>query len=223
MEHEQPEERQLQVLIADDHQIFRDGLKALISRSKELKLVGEATTGEEAVAKAEHLQPDVVLMDIQMPGMGGIEATRRILEVSPHIKVLMVTMYDDDTWVFEAMRAGARGYLLKGATHREVLRAIQAVGSGEAIFSPGIASRMISFFGEKRVRDSAPPQPFPDLTDRERQILGLIAQGCSNAEIAERYDLALKTVRNHVSNVLTKLQVADRAHAIVLAREAGLK
>ena len=210
----------LRVLIADDHLLFRDGLRALLKAAPDTELVGEATTGEEAVTLAADLQPDVVLMDIQMPGGNGIEATRRIVRDSPHIRVLMVTMYEDDNSVFTAMRAGARGYLLKGAKYDEVLRAIRAVGAGEAIFSPAIATRLMDYFAN--IRPAAPPQVFPELSDREREILALIAQGHRNAEIAERLYLSPKTVRNHVTNILDKLQVADRAQAIIRAREAGL-
>ena len=210
----------LRILIADDHLLFRDGLRALLKAAPDTELVGEATTGEEAVALAAELQPDVVLMDIQMPGVNGIEATRRILHDSPRVRVLMITMYEDDTSVFTAMRAGARGYLLKGAKYDEVLRAVRAVGAGEAIFSPAIATRMMDYFAH--MRPAAIPQVFPELSEREREILALIAQGHKNAEIAERLYLSPKTVRNHVTNILDKLQVADRAQAIIRAREAGL-
>jgi DNA-binding NarL/FixJ family response regulator len=210
----------LHILIADDHVLFRDGLRALLQAAPRLELVGEATTGDEAVAAAAELQPDVVLMDIQMPGLSGVEATRRIVQASPHIRVLVVTMFEDDRTVFAAMRAGARGYVLKGANYAEMLRAVEAVGSGEAIFSPSIAIRLTEYFAG--IQPSPPAPIFPQLSDREREILDLIAQGCSNAEIAARLVLSPKTVRNHVSNVLSKLQVADRAQAIVRAREAGL-
>jgi RNA polymerase sigma factor (sigma-70 family) len=209
----------VRILIADDHPFFRDGLRALFESLPDTEVVGEATTGEEAIALAADLQPDVILMDLNMPGLNGILATRRILAVSPHIGVLMVTMFEDDDSVFAAMRAGARGYILKGADQAEMLRALRAVASGEAIFSPAIAQRMIRYFGALRPHASA---AFPDLTDREREILRLIAQGLSNVEIAERLVLSPKTVRNHVSNIFSKLQVADRAQAIVRAREAGL-
>lgn len=210
----------LRILIADDHPTFRDGLRALLTAAPDMTLVGEAATGDEAVTIAASLQPDVILMDIQMPGTNGIEATRVILHASPHIGVLVVTMFEDDGSVFAAMRAGARGYLLKGAKYDEILRAIRAVGSGEAIFSPAIAVRLIAYFAD--ARPAMPPQLFPELTDREREVLGLIAQGYRNAAIADRLYLSEKTVRNHVTNILSKLQVADRAEAIIRAREAGL-
>lgn len=210
----------LRILIADDHLLFRDGLRTLLGTAPDTELVGEATTGDEAIEQAGALQPDVILMDVQMPGLNGIEATRRIVQMSPHIGILVVTMFGDDASVFAAMRAGARGYLLKGAKHAEMLRAIRAVGSGEAIFSPAIAARLMEFFAD--MRPSAVAQLFPELSDREREILGLIAQGYKNAEIAERLVLSAKTVRNHVTNILSKLQVADRAQAIVRARDAGM-
>jgi DNA-binding NarL/FixJ family response regulator len=210
----------LAVLIADDHQLFRDGLRALLTAAPETELVGEATNGDEAVEMARKLLPDVVLMDLQMPGRNGIEATRQIVRENPHVKVLVLTMFEDDNSVFQAMRAGARGYLLKGARHGELLRAIRAVGSGEAIFSPTIAGRLMDYFAS--FRPAAPVQLFPKLGERELEVLALLAQGYKNAEIAERLVLSPKTVRNHVSNILDKLQVADRAQAIARAREAGL-
>jgi len=210
----------IRVLIADDHQIFRDGLRALLTSAPETELVGEATTGEEAIALAARHQPDVILMDVQMPGVNGIEATRQIVQMSPHVAVLIVTMFEDDHNVFTAMRAGARGYVLKGTRHEEMLRAIRAVAGGEAIFSPAIAARLMEFFGS--MKPTAPLQVFPELSEREREILALIAQGHKNAEIAAKLVLSPKTIRNHVSNILSKLQVADRAEAIIRAREAGL-
>jgi DNA-binding NarL/FixJ family response regulator len=210
----------IRVLIADDHQLFRDGLKALLQSAPDAEVVGEAATGKEAVLLAAESQPDLILMDLQMPEIDGIEATRRIVQTSPHIKVLMVTMFEDDQSVFAAMRAGARGYVLKGAKHDEMLRAIRAVNSGEAIFSPSIAARMMSFFAASR--SVIPEEVFSDLTDREREILNLIARGESNAEIARALTISIKTVRNHVSNIFSKLQVADRAQAVIRAREAGL-
>jgi DNA-binding NarL/FixJ family response regulator len=214
----------LRVLIVDDHQLFRDGLRALVASQPDMEPVGEAATGEEAVARARELQPDVVLMDVQMPEANGIEATRRIVAQSPHIGVLIVTMFEDDASVFSAMRAGARGYVLKGAKYDEMLRAIRSVGGGEAIFSPTIAVRLMEYFANLRPQAESPraARAFPELTDREVELLRLIAQGRRNAEIAEELVLSPKTVRNHVSNILHKLQVADRAQAVVRAREAGL-
>jgi DNA-binding NarL/FixJ family response regulator len=210
----------LTVLMADDHLLFRDGLRALLSAATDLELVGEATTGEEAMTLAASLQPDVILMDLKLPGITGIEATREILRESPHVGVLMVTMFDEEGAIFAALRAGARGYLLKGATHAEMLRAIRAVGAGEAIFSPAIARRLMEFFAQ--LRPATSPLVFPELSDREREILDLIAQGRKNHEIASQLVLSPHTVRNYVSNIIGKLQVADRAHAILRAREAGL-
>jgi len=180
-------------------------------------VVGEGATGDDTIARAATLQPDVILMDLNMPGTNGIEATRRILHTSPHIGILVVTMYEDDDSVFAAMRAGARGYLLKGADQDEMLRAIKAVSRGEAIFSPAIAKRLIRYFTPTKAL-TIPAQAFPELTDREREILTLLALGHNNAEIAQRLVLSPKTVRNHLSNVFSKLQVADRAQAIIRAR-----
>lgn len=210
----------LRILIADDHPLFRNGMRALLATDPEMEVVGEATAGDEAIALAASLQPEVILMDLGMPGVGGIEATRRILQASPHIRILVVTMYEDDQSVFTAMRAGARGYLLKGANPDEVLRAIHAVGSGEAIFSPTIATRLIDFFAA--LQPVALPHALPELTDREREILVLIARGHNNAAIARQLALSTKTVGNYVSNIFSKLQVADRAQAMLRAQQAGL-
>lgn len=187
--------------------------------SADTLVVGEASTGDEAIAKAEALQPDIILMDIQMPGVNGIEATRRIVHNSPTIGIIVVTMFEDDDSVFSAMRAGARGYILKEANEEEVLRAIRAVAQGEAIFSPAIARRLVHFFSKPA---HAYDPVFPELTGREREILDLIARGETNAEIAQRLVLSPHTVRNHISNIFSKLQVADRAAAIIRARDAGL-
>jgi DNA-binding NarL/FixJ family response regulator len=210
----------IRVVIADDHPVFRDGLRGILGSSEGVEVVGEAATGEEAVEVAAAHQPDVVVMDLHMPDLNGIEATRRILHQSPHIGVVVLTMYEDDASVFAAMRAGARGYLLKGADKAEILRAIQAIGSGEAIFGPAIARRVIEYFSAPQV--PGPPLAFPELTAREREILDHIAQGMNNQAIARKLYLSPKTVRNHVSNIFAKLQVADRAQAIVRARDAGL-
>ena len=211
---------QIRVLIADDHPVFRDGLRVLLEATPDTTLVGEAATGDEVVALAPMLEPDVILMDLKMPGLNGIEATRRIAAALPHIGILVVTMFEEDDSVFAAMRAGARGYLLKGADREEMLLAIRAVARGEAIFGPAIARRLMTFFATPA--PAAPAQAFPDLTEREHEILALIAAGRNNQEIADRLYLSLKTVRNYVSNIFGKLQVADRAQAIVRAREAGL-
>jgi len=214
----------LRVLIVDDHPLFRSGLRALLGTLPDTTVAGEATTGEEAVASAAELQPDVIVMDLQMPGVSGIDATRRILDTSPHIGILVVTMFEDDYSVFAAMRAGAKGYVLKDTDEEDMLHAIRAVGKGEAIFSPAVARRVIDFFTGTRseVEWAVPTRAFPELTDREREVLDLIAQGLSNPEIAARLYLSPKTVRNHISNIFAKLQFADRAQAIVRAREAGL-
>jgi DNA-binding NarL/FixJ family response regulator len=195
-------------------------MHALLAAESGLDVAGEATSGEEAVAMAADLQPDVVLMDIQMPGLSGIEATRRILHTSPHIRVLVVTMFEDDQSVFMAMRAGARGCVLKGVRPEDMLHAIQTVGHSGAIFSPSIATRVLEFFGG--IQPAAFPHALPELTDREREILDLIAKGQSNAAIAKQLVLSPKTVSNYVSNIFSKLQVADRAQAMLRAREAGL-
>lgn len=210
----------LSVLIADDHPVFRDGIRAMLEATAGARVVGEATTGEEAVSLAERLQPDLILMDVQMPGLNGIDATRRIVAARPGARVLMVTMFEDDASVFAAMRAGARGYVLKDATREEIRRAIQAVGNDEAIFSPGIATRLIAYFSAPPA--TIPKDMFPELTNREREILDLVAKGENNQAIAKQLTLSSKTVSNYVSNILNKLQVADRAQAIVKAREAGL-
>jgi DNA-binding NarL/FixJ family response regulator len=210
----------LRVLIADDHPLFRDGLRVLLESAGDVEVLGEATTGEEAVALALSLRPDVALMDIAMPGVNGIEATRRIVQADPQVQVMMLTMLEDDDSVFAALRAGARGYLLKGARRDEALRAIRAVANGEAIFGPGIAQRMARYFAVRRPPSAA--NPFPELTDREQEILTLIARGRSNAQIADDLVVSLKTVRNHVSTIFNKLQVADRGQAMDVARRQGL-
>ena len=210
----------LRILIADDHPLFRFGIQALLLRTPDVAVVGEATTGDEAVRLTAELQPDVILMDIAMPGLNGIAATRQILAHHPQIRVLIVTMFEDDASVFTAMRAGARGYVLKDAEKDDILRAIQAVGRGEAIFSPAIASRVIDFFAAAPL--AAPKAVFPALTEREREILQILAQGTPNPAIASQLGLSTKTVANYVSNILGKLQVADRAQAVARARDAGL-
>jgi DNA-binding NarL/FixJ family response regulator len=213
----------IRVLIADDHPVFRFGLRAILMAEPITELVGEASAGEEAIALATATKPDVVLMDLNMPGIGGLEATRRILAVCPDAGILVLTMLEDDDSVFAAMRAGARGYLLKGTGGEEIIRAIRAVTAGEAIFGPPIAQRLLRHFASPPTSDpSATRSPFPELTEREHDVLSLLAAGYTNTAIADRLFLSQKTVRNHVSNVFAKLQVTDRGQAIVRAREAGL-
>lgn len=209
----------LRVLVVDDHDDFRRGLEAMLRASEKVELVGSAADGRTAVDRALDLQPDVILMDVHMPRLNGVEATGSIVESSPHIGVLMLTMMEDDDSVYAAVRAGARGYLLKGAPRAEILRSIEAVGAGEVIFGPGIADRVMGFFRGTRSKPTV--EGFPQLTERERVILGLIADGLENAEIARQLNLSVKTVRNHASNIFAKLQVAHRAQAIILAREAS--
>lgn len=210
----------LRILIVDDHPLFRDGLRAMFESEPDIEFVGEAATGEEAVVLASRLLPDVALMDIQMPDMDGIEATRRVIAASPKTRVLIVTMFEDDESVLAAMRAGARGYVVKGMRSADAIRAIRAVAEGEAIFSPAIARRLVSMLAE--ARQKARPEAFPELTERERQTLDLMAQGHKNAAIADRLHLSPKTVRNYVTSIFDKLELADRSQAIIRARDAGL-
>jgi len=212
-----PTPKPIRVLVADDHTLFRAGLRGLLDAVPDTTVVGEAATGAQAVAMADRLRPDVVLMDIAMPGGNGIDATQQIMQAHPEIGVLMLSMLEDDESLFAAMRAGARGYVLKGVSPGRILRAIRVVHSGEAIFSPAIATRLLDFFAAPKT-----PPAFPQLTLREREILGRIARGENNQEIADALTLSLKTVQNHVSNIYAKLRVADRAKAAIRAREAGL-
>jgi DNA-binding NarL/FixJ family response regulator len=214
----------IRVLIADDHAFYREGVRVFLSNTPDVEVVAEAGNGEEAIAKAKEFAPNVILMDLKMPGVNGIEATRHIHEADPAIGVLVLTMFDDDDSVFAAMRAGARGYLLKDADKDEVVRAIVAVERGEAIFSPAIATRMIQYFSAALSASSSTNKPseFSELTERELEILNLIAEGDNNNTIANKLSLSIKTVQNYVSNILAKLQVADRSQAIVRAREAGM-
>ena len=213
-------ERTIRVLIADDHAVVREGLRAVLGSESDMEVVGEAATGKEVVEQAAELRPDVILMDIQMPGINGIEATRRILGSDPKVGIVVLTMFEDDDSVFSAMRAGARGYVLKDADPSEILKVVRAVAEGDAYFGAEIARRLTDFFSAPR--PSSPAEPFPELTAREREVLDLIAQSHNNARIAKLLYVSPKTVRNHISNIFTKLQVADRAHAIIRAREAGL-
>jgi DNA-binding NarL/FixJ family response regulator len=210
----------VRILIADDHPLFRKGLRTLLESEPGFEVIGEATTGEEAIEIADTCHPDVILLDLKMPGKTGFEAAREVRARSPHIHILVVTLFEDDESIFAALRAGARGYVLKDTSEEEMLRAIRAVASGEAIFSPGVASRMIGFFASSR--EELPQDIFSDLTNREREILELIARGVTNTSIADRLSISLKTVRNHVSNIYSKLQVVDRAQAVIRARDAGL-
>ncbi|MFN8504826.1 response regulator [Kouleothrix sp.] len=209
----------LTILIADDHPLFRKGLRALLATMPQVNVVGEASNGADAVRLAAELQPSVVLMDLQMQGGDGLSAVRAIVAAQPEVRVLVVTMFQDDDSIFAAMRAGARGYVLKDMDDDDITRAILAVGRGDAIFSPAIAARMITFFG---ARSPQPIPMFPELTESERNVLRLMAKGLSNDAIAQQLALSPKTVRNYISNIFGKLQVADRAQAIVRARDAGL-
>jgi DNA-binding NarL/FixJ family response regulator len=210
----------IHILIADDQAITRSGLRTLLESVPDLEIIGEATNGAEVIELAASLQPDVILMDLRMPGINGIEATRRIHRASPHIGILVVTIFEDDTSVFPAIRAGARGYLLKDADQTELIQAIKMVARGGVIFSSGIAHKMLQYFSAPP--PNVPKQAFDELTNREREVLDLIARGYTNAEIAEQLVLSPKTVSNNVSNVLQKLQAVDRAKLMLMALEAGL-
>jgi DNA-binding NarL/FixJ family response regulator len=209
----------LTILLADDHPLYRRGLHALLDAEPGMTVVGEVDDGIAAVTEAARQAPDVVVMDLHMPRLDGVEATRRIVAAQPRTAVLVVTMHDDDESLFAALRAGALGYLLKGSDAEEIVRGVRAVAAGEAIFGPSIARRVVAWFSAPKPAASA---AFPQLTDREREVLDLVAAGRSNTEIAAALDVSAKTVRNHVSNVFAKLHVADRAQAIVQARDAGL-
>lgn len=207
----------LRIVVADDHGVVRDGIAALLSAIDGFELVGTAATGEEAVRAAVELRPDVLVMDIEMPGGNGIDATARLQTLAPEVAVLVLTMFDDDASVFAAIRAGALGYVLKGSESGSMIRAIAAVAAGEAILGPGLARRTLSFLSAP-----GPDSPFPELSERERAVLDLLAAGRSNHEIAARLSVSVKTVNNHVSSVYAKLRVAGRPEAIVRAREAGM-
>ena len=209
----------IRILIVDDHPVFRFGLRALLATEADTEVVGEATTGAEAVSLAATLAPDLILMDLNLPDLNGLEATRQILAQQPEAGVLIITMFEDDS-VIAALRAGARGYILKGAEGEETLRAIRAAAHGQSILSPAVAQRLTRFLAQSEAARAH--EPFPELTPREREILGLIARGLTNPAIAEQLSLSPKTIRNQVSIIFSKLQVSDRAEAIVKAREAGL-
>ncbi|MED7925187.1 response regulator transcription factor [Nonomuraea sp. LP-02] len=212
----------IRILVADDHAGFRAGLRTLLATAEGIDVADEAASGEQALALAGRIQPDVVLMDLDMPGMGGIAATERLTRDHPHIRVLVLSMSDDDDSVFAAVRAGARGYVVKGARKAELVRSVQTVAEGGAVFGPALASRLAAYFSPLSGGRTETAAPLPALTPREREILALIAGHLTNPQIAARLGLSQKTVRNHVSAVLAKLQVADRAQAILRAREAGL-
>lgn len=218
-------ENVIRLLIVDDHTLFREGLRAIFLAVTDIEVVGEAASGEEAIEKAAQLKPHVILMDIQMGGMNGIEAAVYILERLPDTKIIMLTMMEDSESLFAAMTAGARGYVLKGADKSEVLRTIRAVASGDVLFGAAIANRVSDYF--RRLNGAASQRtasdaPFPELSERERAVLDQIARGLNNHEIAGQLHITVKTVSNHISNIFSKLQVADRAQAIIRAREAGL-
>jgi DNA-binding NarL/FixJ family response regulator len=208
----------IKILVADDHPVVRDGLRALFAEYPDIALIGEAATGREAIKAAVIDQPDVIIMDLAMPDTDGFSATAEINRVAPGVAVLILTMSDDDVTVTKAMRAGARGYLLKGATKEEILRAVTAVADGQAIFGPSVAQRVLARLGAPATGDD----PFPQLTPREHDVLRLLSQGLSNSAIADRFGLSLKTINNNTSAIFTKLNVATRTEAAILARDRGL-
>ena len=210
----------IRVVVADDHPMFRFGLSAMLETAPDIQLIGEATTGRELIRLVKELRPDVVLTDLTMPDLDGAAACASLLESQPELPVVVLTMHDDDESVMDALRVGARGYLLKGADGTEIAQAIRAAASGGALYGPGVAGRVVGHFTEAGVRHAA--RAFPELTPREREVLELVAEGCNNHEIARRMHLAEQTIRNHVSSLMVKLQVPDRAGAIVKARRAGL-
>lgn len=212
----------MRVVVVDDHPLYREGLTGAITSIAGVEVVGEAGDGETAIALVERTAPHIVVMDLHMPGLNGIEATRRVVDRYPETAVLVLTMLEGDDSVFAAMRAGARGYLLKGAGRAEIERALRTVASGEVVFSAGIASRVLAWFRSNGTGRHDALVPFPHLTEREREVLDLVARGLTNAEIARRLVISGKTVRNHVSNVFAKLHVTDRATAVARARDAGL-
>lgn len=218
---DQGTDQRICILVVDDHKLFRDGLIALLGDAPDTQVVGDAATGTEAMEVLSSLTPDVVLMDIMMPDMNGIEATRRIRADHPETQVVMLTMLEDDDSLFAAMCAGAHGYILKGSDKADVLRTVRAVANGEALFGPAIAKRLTTFFQHAEGKGMS-VSPFPELTDREREVLDLIAEGLDNAAIASQLYISNKTVSNHISNIFTKLHLSDRAQAIVAAREAGM-
>jgi len=207
------------VVVVDDHPMFRAGLRTLVEEADGLAFAGEAADVETLMTVCEEVVPDVVLMDVKLPGLSGIEATRQLTSTLPHTAVLILTMLEDDTSVFAAIRAGARGYILKGSAPDDILRAIHTVAAGEVIFGSALARRMGHFFTAGRDGEA---HPFPELTSRERDVLELVAEGRPNADIAATLALSEKTVRNNVSNIFAKLLVTDRGAAVAKARSAGI-
>lgn len=212
----------IRIVVADDHPVVRGGLVALLGTIAGLEVVGEAADGESTVREVQLSHPDVVLMDVRMPGFDGIEATSRIREAVPATRVLILTMYDDDATVFTAMKAGAQGYLLKESEQTDIVRAIRGVMAGEAIFGPGVAERVLSYFASSPQTHAGRTYPFPELTDRERTVLELLARGRRTQQIADELHLSPKTVSNNLTTIFAKLQVAGRAEAIVRAHQSGL-
>ena len=214
----------IRILVVDDHTLFREGLTALLQSAADIEVVGEASSGAEAITLAAELQPDIILMDIRMDDVNGIEATRRIRQAHPGIRVIMLTMVERDDSLLAALRAGAQSYILKGADKKQVLKTIHAVAEGETLFGPEIAQRLGDFFRGLDVSLMAKAElgPLSELTDREREVLELMARSWNNQQIAAELHISPKTVSNHVSNIFNKLQVTDRVQAIVKAREAGL-
>jgi DNA-binding NarL/FixJ family response regulator len=210
----------VRVVLADDHPMYRYGVAAVLADEPRIDLVGQASTGRELLEMVATLGPDVVVTDLRMPDVDGIEVTRRLVAESPELPVLLLTMHDDDESVYGAMRAGARGYLLKGADSTELVATVLTLAAGGTAFGPAVARRIVGFFMESTTKYVQ--GTFPGLTPREREVLDLLAAGRRNHAIAERLGMSEKTVRNHLSSILTKLQVSDRAAAIVRAREAGL-
>ncbi|MDN0198244.1 response regulator transcription factor [Streptomyces sp. S.PNR 29] len=213
----------IRVVIADDQQMVRQGFTVLLNTQPDIEVIGQAVDGLDAVAKVAELAPDVVLMDIRMPELGGIEATRRIIGATPDIRVLVLTTFDLDEYVYEALRAGASGFLLKDASANQLAEAIRVVAAGDALLAPGITRRLLTEFSRLPDRPRAPlKQRVGDLTERETEVLALIAQGLSNAEIAQRLVVAEQTVKTHVGRILVKLGLRDRTQAAVFAYESGL-
>lgn len=215
---------ELRILVVDDHALFREGLTSLLEAEDDIEVVGQASSGAQAITLASELQPDIILMDIRMDGLNGIEATRRILEAQPDTRIIMLTMVERDDSLIAALRAGAHSYLLKGADKQQVLKTIHAAAEGEALFGPQITQQLGSFFRDLELSPLARQEhrPFAELTDREREVLDLMARGQNNQEIAAELHISPKTVSNHVSHIFNKMGAADRVEAILKAREAGL-